>query len=101
MAEIAIAFPNDEASAAVIVSRLDAAGIAARIDRGLAASYQVAPIGHITVLVAEKDAERASTIVGARNSRPVTPVYALWIVLGLLLVALVLGLAALVELLTR
>lgn len=101
MTEVAIAFPNDEASASVIVSRLGAAGIAARIDRGLAASYQVAPIGHITVLVAEKDATRASTIAGARVPRPVTPVYALWVVLGLVLVALVLGLAALVQLLTR
>lgn len=101
MAEVAIAFPNDEASASVIVSRLEAAGIAARIDRGLAASYQVAPVGHVTVLVAEKDVKRASEIVGARASRPVTPVYALWIVLALVIVGLVLGVAALIQLLAR
>jgi len=101
VSEVAIAFPNDEPSAAVIVSRLEAAGIAARIDRGLAASYQVAPIGHVTVLVNERDAKRARQIVGARDSRPVTPTYALWIVLALVLVALVLGVAALIQLLAR
>ena len=101
MADVAIAFTNDEPSAHVIASRLRAAGIAARVDRGLAASYQVAPIGQVTVFVAERDAARAAKVVGNVDARPVTSLAALRGVLVLLLVALVLGAAALVQLLTR
>jgi len=38
MAEVAVAFPNDETSTEVIASRLRSDGIAARVDRGLIGS---------------------------------------------------------------
>jgi hypothetical protein len=101
MAEVGVAFTNDEPSAHVIASRLHAAGIAARVDRGLAASYQVAPIGHVTVFVDEKDAKRAAKVVGSEAARPVTSLLALRGVLALVVLALVLGLAALLQLLAR
>src|SRR5260370_16056874 len=60
----AVAVPNDEASAEVMASRLRAAGIAARVDRGLYASYQTMPRNQITVLVDERHARRARKILG-------------------------------------
>jgi hypothetical protein len=64
MAEIPIAFPNDETTAEVIASRLRAAGITARVDRGLFGSGQVSARGQMTVFVDEGDAERARQLVG-------------------------------------
>ncbi|HET8567461.1 MAG TPA: hypothetical protein VFM93_00560 [Candidatus Limnocylindria bacterium] len=65
MPEVAVAWPDDEATAGAIVSRLSADGIAARVDRGLWGSYQV-PLarGQLTVLVSERDAARAKEILG-------------------------------------
>jgi len=67
--EIGVAFPNDETSGQIIAERLRAAGIFARVDRGLYGSYQSGPRGQITVLVAEKDAEVARAIVSPRKRR--------------------------------
>src|SRR5258708_25851444 len=64
MAEIPIAFPNDETTAEVIASRLRAAGITARVDRGLFGSGQVSARGQMTVFVDVGDAEHARQLVG-------------------------------------
>ncbi|MDP9282509.1 MAG: hypothetical protein M3P38_10485 [Chloroflexota bacterium] len=72
MSETPIAFPNDETTAEVIASRLRAAGITARVDRGLFGSGQVSASGQMTVFVDEGDAECAGKLVGkpARKSAP-------------------------------
>ena len=67
MSEVAVAFPPDEATAAVIVSRLAVAGIPARIDRGLFGAYLTAQAGQISVVVDEKVAGRARKIVDERR----------------------------------
>jgi len=67
--EVGVAFPNDETSGQIIADRLRAAGILARVDRGLYGSYQSGPRGQITVLVAEQDAEKARAVVAARERR--------------------------------
>src|SRR5258705_9710691 len=64
MAEIPIAFHNDETTAEVIASRLRAAGITARVDRGLFGSGQASARGQMTVFVDEGDAEHAPKLVG-------------------------------------
>ena len=64
MSETPVAFPNDEATAEVIASRLRAAGITARVDRGLFGSGQVSARGQMTVFVDEGDAEHARKLVG-------------------------------------
>ena len=67
MAEVAVAFPNDETSAEVIASRLRADGIAARVDRGLIGStWQMSARGQVTVFVDERVAEQAHKILGTR-----------------------------------
>ena len=68
--EVPVAFPNEEASAELIASRLRAEGIAARVDRGLWGAYQV-PLarGQITVLVPKRDAARARRTVGTAELR--------------------------------
>ncbi|HEY6957981.1 MAG TPA: DUF2007 domain-containing protein [Candidatus Limnocylindria bacterium] len=101
MAEIGVAFTNDEPSAEVIASRLRAVGIAARVDRGLRASWQVGSVNQITVLVDEKDAKRAESVVGAPRRGPATSVAGLWAAIALVVVALVIGIAAVAQLLTR
>jgi hypothetical protein len=63
VSDIPVAFPNDETSAEVIASRLRAEGIAARVDRGLYGAYLAPMQGQLTVVVAERDAERARKIV--------------------------------------
>jgi len=85
MAEIPIAFPNDEATAEVIASRLRAAGITARVDRGLFGSGQVSARGQMTVFVDEGDAQRARKLVGkpARKSAPSLALLKLAIALAL------------------
>ncbi len=67
MSEVAVAFPSEEASGEVIASRLRAAGIPARVDRGLHASWQVAGRGQITVFVEERDVKRAIEILGPQR----------------------------------
>lgn len=69
MSEVAVAFPNDEASAQVIASRLRAEGIAARVDRGLNGAWLTAASGQMTVVVDERDAEKARGIVGEKRHR--------------------------------
>ena len=69
MKEIGVAFPNDETSGQIIADRLRAAGIFARVDRGLYGSYQSGPRGQITVLVSEKDAEKARALVAVKKPR--------------------------------
>jgi hypothetical protein len=65
MSEVAIAFPNDEANAQVIVSRLQIDGIVARVDRGLHAGWLTPAQGQMRVLVDERDAKKAREIVDA------------------------------------
>lgn len=72
MAEIPIAFPNDETTAEVIAARLRAAGITARVDRGLFGSRQVSARGQMTVFVDEGDADRARNLVGKVRTRALT-----------------------------
>jgi hypothetical protein len=85
MAEIPIAFPNDETTAEVIASRLRAAGITARVDRGLFGSGQVSARGQMTVFVDEGDAEHARKLVGkpARKSAHSLAIIRLGIALAL------------------
>ena len=64
MAEVAVAFPNDETSAEVIASRLRSAGIASRVDRGLLGAWQVAQRGQITVMVDARQERRAHKVLG-------------------------------------
>ena len=85
MAEIPIAFPKDEIAAEVIASRLRAAGITARVDRGLFGSGQVSAQGQMTVFVDEGDAEHARKLVGkpVRRSAQSLTILRLGIALGL------------------
>jgi hypothetical protein len=69
MSEVAIAFPNDETSAQVIVSRLQVDGIAARVDRGLHAGWLTPAQGQMRVLVDERDEKKAREIVDAGAPR--------------------------------
>ena len=85
MAEIPIAFPSDEIAAEVVASRLRAAGITARVDRGLFGSGQVSARGQMTVFVDEGDAEHARRLVGraVRKSAPSLAIIRLGIALAL------------------
>lgn len=94
MAELPIAFPNDETSAEVIASRLRAAGITARVDRGLFGSGQVSARGQMTVLVDETDAERAQKLVGTPTRKSAQPLALLRLAVALALGALAVGLVA-------
>ena len=69
MSDVAVAFPDDETTAEVIASRLRAEGIAARVDRGLYGAYLSPVKGQLTVVVAERDAERAKEIVEPKRPR--------------------------------
>jgi len=94
MAEVPVAFPNDEASAEVIASRLGADGIAARVDRGLSGSWQVSSRGQVTVLVDERVAERAHQVLGTKRREETPPSLFARLAVALLIVALVVGVAA-------
>ena len=95
MAEVAVAFPNDETSAEVIASRLRADGIAARVDRGLIGStWQVSARDQVTVFVDERVAERAHKILGTRPREERPPSAFARLSVELLYVALVIGLVA-------
>src|SRR6266508_5436570 len=94
MPEVAVAFPNDEPTAEVIASRLRSDGIAARVDRGLHASWQVPARGQITVLVDAGDVARARKILGTETRAESPP--SLWarVAIAVLFGALALGLVA-------
>ena len=94
MAEIPIAFPNDETTAEVIASRLRAAGIAARVDRGLFGSGQVSARGQMTVFVDEGEAERARKLVGTAVRKSAPPLAILRLGVALALGALAVGVVA-------
>lgn len=91
-----MAFPSDETTAEVIASRLRADGIAARVDRGLYGSWQVPSRGHVTVFVDSRVAEQAHRILGTerRDESPPGPFSRLAV--ALLIVALAVGLVAIV-----
>jgi len=99
--EVGVAFPNDEATAQLIASRLRAAGIAARVDRGLWGSYQVAPRGQITVLVDERHVKRAHEILGTQPRPAETPQPMLQFGIVFVIIALAIGAAIIVVLLSR
>jgi hypothetical protein len=98
VAEEPVAFPNDETSAEVIASRLRADGIAARVDRGLYGAYQVPSRGQITVLVDRRVAARAYKILGTTPRTAKAPSSFERIAVVLLLIAVVVGIAAIVVL---
>ena len=95
-----MAFPNDEPTAEVIASRLRADGIAARVDRGLVGTtWQVsARGGQVTVLVDARVADRAHKILGTSPSVVTAPSSFERLAVVLLLIALVIGVAAIVML---
>ncbi|MEP6695035.1 MAG: hypothetical protein ABJB39_10340, partial [Chloroflexota bacterium] len=90
------AFPNDEPSAEVIASRLRAAGIAARVDRGLAVGFQVPARGQVTVLVDERAAQRAHKILGTTPHEEGPPSPLMRVAVAVLIAALILGFIAVV-----
>ena len=94
MAEAPVAFPNDEVSAEEIAARLRAAGIAARVDRGLHGSWQLPAQGQMTVFVNAKDGARAHTILGTTEREEAAPGPAIRVVVAVLIGALVFGLIA-------
>jgi hypothetical protein len=97
MAEVPVAFPNDEPSGEVIASRLRADGIAARVDRGLSAGiWQVSSRGQVTVLVDEAVAARAHKILGTTPVVAKAPSSFERLAVGLLIAAVVIGIAAIV-----
>jgi hypothetical protein len=99
MSEVAVAFPNDEPSGDVIASRLRAGGIAARVDRGLSAGiWQISSRGQVTVLVDEAVAARAHKILGTTPRAAEAPSSFERLAVVLLLIALVIGVAAIVML---
>ncbi len=65
MKEVAVAFPNDEATGEVLASRLRAAGIWARVDRGLWGTWQAGTPGQISVVTDGRLAKRARAVLGA------------------------------------
>jgi hypothetical protein len=102
MAEVAVAFPNDEPSAEVIASRLRVDGIAARVDLGLYGSMrQVSSRGQVTVLVDEAVAARAHKILGTTPRPAKAPSVFERLAVVFLVIAVVIGVAAIVMLVTR
>jgi hypothetical protein len=96
MTEVPVAFPNDETTAELIASRLRAAGIAARVDRGLYGSWQVPARGQLTVFVNRRNAKRAHDVLGTKPREESTS--PLFLRLGIVLVAgaLLVGMVAIV-----
>jgi hypothetical protein len=102
MAEVPVAFPNDEATAEVIASRLRADGIAARVDRGLhGSSWQVSSRGQVTVLVDARVAAEARTILGMEPREETAPGPLARLAVALLVAALAVGLVAIVLTIAR
>ena len=77
----------------MLASRLRAAGIASRVDRGLWGAWQVAQRGQLTLLVDERHAKRAAEILGPTRidggMPPLVLRAAIWIVAALILFGLV------------
>lgn len=97
MPEVPIAFPDDEATAEVIASRLRTEGIAARVDRGLWGGYQMPTArGHITVLVSERDAARAHDVLGTRPDEGREPGVMFWGLLGFVVLVLIFSVGAVI-----
>ena len=97
MAEVFVAFPNDEPTAEVIASRLRADGIAARVDRGLYGSgWQVSARGQVTVFADERVAAQAHKILGTKPGDVSPPSAFARLSVAVLVAALVVGLAAIV-----
>jgi hypothetical protein len=97
VAEVPVAFPNDETTAQVIASRLRADGIAARVDRGLVGTtWQVSASGQVTVLVDERVAAKAHKILGTKPREATAPGSLAWLAVALLVLAVVVGLVAIV-----
>lgn len=94
MSETPVAFPNDETTAEVIVSRLRAAGITARVDRGLFGSGQVSARGQMTVLVNDSDAADARKLVGTATRKSAHSLAKLRLGIALALGALAVGVVA-------
>ena len=98
MREVAVAFPGDEPSAEVIASRLRAARIPARVDRGLFGSGYQVPLarGHLTVLVKAGDAARAHDVLGTRPAEGREPGLMFWGLLGFVVLALIFSVGAVI-----
>lgn len=79
----------------MIVSRLAADGIAARIDRGLYGSYQVPMQGQIAVLVDARMARRAHRILGTEPA-PAGATWPLRAGIAIVTAALLFGLLAVI-----
>lgn len=94
VAEVPVAFPNDQVSAEEIAARLRVAGIAARVDRDLHGSWQVPAQGQMTVFVNAKDGARAHQVLGTTAREEAAPGPAIRMVVGILIGALVLGIIA-------
>jgi len=94
MAEVPVAFPNDEASAEGIAAGLRSAGIAARIDRGLHGSWQVPAQGQMTVFVNARDSARAHKVLGTARREESAPSPLLRFAIVFLIGAAVLGFVA-------
>lgn len=101
MREVAVAFPGDEMTAEVIATRLRDEGIAARVDRGLAGSYQVPSRGHSTVMVQERDAARAHAVLGTLPRAEGGPGVLFRVAIGLLVLVLGFALVAVVMTISR
>ena len=102
MAEVAVAFPSDETTAEVVASRLRAEGIAARVDRVLAgSSWQVSSRGHVTVFVDERVAEQAHRILGTKPRASKAPSSFERLAVVFLVIAVAVGIAAIVVAVTR
>jgi hypothetical protein len=97
--EVGVAFLNDEVTAQVVASRLGAAGIASRVDRGLVPTGQVAHRGQITVLVDARQAAKARKLLGTTPDRSGTPEPLLRVAIAALTVVIGLGVAVVAALL--
>lgn len=102
MREVGVAFLIDETTAELIASRLRTAGIPARVDRGLWGSYQV-PFarGHVTVVVADRDAAGAHRVLGTSAIEERGPGVLSWFAIGFLVVALLFSIVAVVSVAAR
>ena len=94
--EIAVAFPDDEATAELIAGRLRTEGVAARVDRGLHASWQVAARGQMSVLVDARDRARAYEVLGTVPRSDAGPGRAAWVAVAILAASLIFGIGAIV-----
>jgi hypothetical protein len=99
--DVAVAFPNDDPTAQLIVSRLGDAGIAARVDRGLAVSWQLPARGQLRVVVDERDALRAHKVLGTSPREAGSSEGVLRLAVAALVIVIGFGLAVIAALLLR